>query len=64
MSEANLRVADFVKGIFVSHLEDKNIEESYKHFTDDADIFRRYFIAAVYNQYRTVVRKYSSRQVA
>lgn len=39
MSEANLRVADFVKGIFVSHLEDKNIEESYKHFTDDADIF-------------------------
>ena len=39
MSEANLRVADFVKGIFVSHLEDKNIEESYKYFTDDADIF-------------------------
>ena len=39
MSETNLRVADFVKGVFVSHLEDKNIEESYKHFTDDADIF-------------------------
>ncbi|MBQ5883366.1 MAG: response regulator, partial [Clostridia bacterium] len=38
-SETNLRVADFVKGVFVSHLEDKNIEESYKHFTDDADIF-------------------------
>lgn len=38
MSETNLRVADFVKDVFVSHLEDKKIEESYKYFTDDADI--------------------------
>ena len=39
MSETNLKVVDFVKSIFASHLEDKNIEESYKNFTDDADIF-------------------------
>lgn len=39
MSETNFKVVDFVKSIFASHLEDKNIEESYKNFTDDADIF-------------------------
>ncbi|MBE6815393.1 MAG: response regulator [Ruminococcaceae bacterium] len=39
MSEANFRAIDFVKNIFSSHLEEKNIEESYKNFTDDADIY-------------------------
>ena len=39
MSETNFKTVDFVKSIFTSHLEDKNIEERYKHFTDDADIF-------------------------
>lgn len=39
MSEKNITPIDFVKQVFVSHLEDKNITESYKSFTDDADIF-------------------------
>ncbi len=39
MSEANFRAVDFVKNIFSSHLEEKNIDESYKNFTDDADIY-------------------------
>ncbi len=39
MSETNFRVVNFVENIFSSHLEEKNIDESYKNFTDDADIY-------------------------
>ncbi len=39
MNETNFKIVDFVKSIFTSHLEDKNIDESYKNFTDDADIY-------------------------
>lgn len=39
MSETNFRVVSFVENIFSSHLEEKNIDESYKNFTDDADIY-------------------------
>jgi PAS domain S-box-containing protein len=39
MNETNLKKVAFVERIFSSHLEEKNIEESYKNFTDDADIY-------------------------
>ncbi len=39
MGETNFKAVDFVKNIFSSHLEEKHIEESYKNFTDDADIY-------------------------
>ena len=39
MSETNFKAVGFVENIFSSHLEEKNIDESYKNFTDDADIY-------------------------
>jgi len=39
MSDEVKRTVEFVKSIFLSHLEEKNIEDSYKCFTEDADIF-------------------------
>ena len=39
MSETNFKAVDFVKTIFSSHLEEKNVDESYKSFTEDADIY-------------------------
>ncbi|MBQ5883701.1 MAG: PAS domain-containing protein, partial [Clostridia bacterium] len=39
MNETNFKAVDFVKNIFSSHLQEKHIEESYKNFTDDADIY-------------------------
>ncbi|MBR2875957.1 MAG: response regulator [Clostridia bacterium] len=39
MCENNFPIVDFVKKIFFAHLEEKNIDESYSYFTDDADIF-------------------------
>lgn len=39
MENINNMKADFVKNVFVSHLEAKKVEESYKYFTEDADIF-------------------------
>ena len=39
MNETNFKAVDFVKNIFSSHHQEKHIEESYKNFTDDADIY-------------------------
>lgn len=39
MSDNNITVLEFIKNVFSTHLEAKNIGESHKHFTEDADIF-------------------------
>lgn len=39
MSENVKKTVEFLKKLFCTHLEEKKIEESYKAFTEDADIF-------------------------
>lgn len=39
MSENVKKTVEFLKKLFCAHLEEKKYEESYKSFTDDADIF-------------------------
>lgn len=39
MSDNKITALEFVENVFTSHLEAKNIGESYKCFTEDADIF-------------------------
>ncbi len=39
MSENVKKTVEFLKKLFCAHLEEKKYEESYKAFTDDADIF-------------------------
>ena len=39
MSDNKITALEFVKNVFTAHLEAKNIGESYKCFTEDADIF-------------------------
>ncbi len=39
MSENVKNTVEFLKNLFCAHLEEKKFEESYKSFTDDADIF-------------------------
>ena len=39
MSENVKNTVEFLKKMFCNHLEEKKFEESYKSFTDDADIF-------------------------
>lgn len=39
MSVDNITALEFLENVFKEHLEAKHINESYKHFTEDADIF-------------------------